>query len=165
MASEPLLEVSKNIWSAMTEPMLISPKTSGKRLSELLKAEEMDPLILATANLYLQKKTVQEISADLDIREDRVAQILDRDEVQVYIRETLLSQGYLNPFRRIELMGNVIESLIAEGIANEKMTGKDLLEWLREVRKESELLKPKKPSATVAVQVNNNYESLIKDIS
>ena len=107
-----------------TEQLLISPATSGKRLSKLLKAEEMDPLILACANLYLQKKTVQEIALDLDIREDRVAQILDRDEVQVYVRETLLSQGFLNPFRRLELLNNVIESLVFEGMQNEKMSDK-----------------------------------------
>ena len=116
-------------------PLLLSPKTSGTRLKELLQAEEMDPIILAAANLYLQAKTVQEIAEDLDIREDRVAQILDRDEVQVYIRETLLSQGFLNPFRRMKLVNNVIESLVAKGIEDESMTDKDLLEWLQEIRK------------------------------
>ena len=125
----------------------------------------MDPIILAAANLYLQAKTVQEIAEDLDIREDRVAQILDRDEVQVYIRETLLSQGFLNPFRRMKLVNNVIESLVAKGIEDESMTDKDLLEWLQEIRKIATELKPKKATPAVAVQVNNNYERLVKDIS
>jgi hypothetical protein len=146
-------------------PLLLSPKTSGTRLKELLQAEEMDPIILAAANLYLQAKTVQEIAEDLDIREDRVAQILDRDEVQVYIRETLLSQGFLNPFRRMKLVNNVIESLVAKGIEDESMTDKDLLEWLQEIRKIATELKPKKATPAVAVQVNNNYERLVKDIS
>jgi hypothetical protein len=146
-------------------PLLLSPKTSGSRLKELLQAEEMDPIILAAANLYLQAKTVQEIAEDLDIREDRVAQILDRDEVQVYIRETLLSQGFLNPFRRMKLVNNVIESLVAKGIEDESMTDKDLLEWLQEIRKIATELKPKKATPAVAVQVNNNYERLVKDIS
>ncbi len=146
-------------------PLLLSPKTSGNRLKELLQAEEMDPIILAAANLYLQAKTVQEIAEDLDIREDRVAQILDRDEVQVYIRETLLSQGFLNPFRRMKLVNNVIESLVAKGIEDESMTDKDLLEWLQEIRKIATELKPKKATPAVAVQVNNNYERLVKDIS
>lgn len=147
------------------EPLLISPKTSGDRLKKLLKADEMDPLILATANLYLQKKTVQEIATDLDIREDRVAQILDREEVQVYVRETLLSQGFLNPFRRLELLNGVIESLIAEGMQNEKMSDKDLLDWIKEARSMAADLKPKKPSTQVAVQVNNNYDNLIRELS
>ena len=146
-------------------PLLLSPKTSGTRLKELLQAEEMDPIILAAANLYLQAKTVQEIAEDLDIIEDRVAQILDRDEVQVYIRETLLSQGFLNPFRRMKLVNNVIESLVAKGIEDESMTDKDLLEWLQEIRKIATELKPKKATPAVAVQVNNNYERLVKDIS
>lgn len=148
-----------------TEQLLISPQTSGKRLSKLLKAEEMDPLILACANLYLQKKTVQEIALDLDIREDRVAQILDRDEVQVYVRETLLSQGFLNPFRRLELLNNVIESLVFEGMQNEKMSDKDLLDWIKEARAMASDLKPKKPATAVNVQVNNNYDNLIKELS
>ncbi len=149
----------------MSEQLLLSPKTSGDRLKKLLKAEEMDPIILATANLYLQKKSVQDIALDLDLREDRVAQILDREEVKVYIRETLLSQGFLNPFRRMELINNTIESLIAKGIENESMTKKDLLDWLVELRKISTELSPKKTSPTVAVQVNNNYENLVRDLT
>lgn len=147
------------------ENLLLSPKTSGARLKKLLQAEEMDPIILAAANLYLQKKTVQDIAQDLDIREDRVSQILDREEVQIYIRETLLSQGFLNPFRRLELINGVIESLVAKGIENESMTDKDLLDWIKEVRSMSAELKPKKVTPAVAVQVNNNYESLVREIS
>ena len=149
----------------MSEELLLSPRTSGDRLKKLLQAEEMDPIILAAANLYLQKKTVQDIARDLDIREDRVAQILDREEVQIYIRETLLSQGFLNPFRRLELVNGVIESLVAKGIENESMTDKDLLEWLQEIRKISSDLKPKKAAPAVAVQVNNNYDRLVDKIS
>jgi hypothetical protein len=148
-----------------SEELLLSPKTSGDRLKKLLQAEEMDPNILATANLYLQKKTVQDIALDLDIREDRVSQILDREEVQIYIRETLLSQGFLNPFRRLELINGVIESLVAQGIQNEKMTDKDLLDWIKEVRSMSAELKPKKAAPAVAVQVNNNYDRLVSEIS
>ena len=65
----------------------------------------------------------------------------------------------------MKLVNNVIESLVAKGIEDESMTDKDLLEWLQEIRKIATELKPKKATPAVAVQVNNNYERLVKDIS
>lgn len=149
----------------MAQEILLSPQTSGERLKKLLQAEEMDPIVLATANLYLQQKSVQDIASELNIREDRVAQILDREEVQIYLRETLLSQGFLNPFKRMKLIDGVIESLVAKGLADESMSNKDLLDWLVEARKIATDLKPKKATPGVAVQINNNLDKLTKDIS
>lgn len=148
----------------MTNQALVTPKPVGERLKELLKADELDPILLAVANLYLQEKDIQEIALDLNIRADRVAQILDQDAVQLYIRETLVSQGYLNPFRRLKLITGVIESKIAKGIQDENMSDKDLLEWIKEARAMKDEIKPKKTGVTTAIQVNNNYESLVRDI-
>ncbi len=148
----------------MGTQVLLSPTPSGDRLTKLLKAEEMDPLLLATANLYLQEKSVHEIAQELNIREDRVSQILSREEVKTYIENCMLSQGFLNPLKSLKIMESVIESLIAKGIEEESMTSKDLLDWMKELRQLREGLTPKKSTPTVAVQVNNNLDRLYQEI-
>lgn len=145
----------------MTQEILMSPKTAGKRLTELLKAEEIDPLLLAVANLYLQQKSVQEISQELDMREDRVAQILDKEDVQKYIQQSMLSQGFLNPLKSLQIVDKVIEAILLKSIENGELpTNKDLLDWLKEARAIRESVAPKKTTPTVAVQVNNNLDAL-----
>lgn len=148
----------------MVQEVLLSPKSSGKRLTELLQAEELDPILLATANLYLQEKNVQQISQELDLREDRVAQILERDEVKTYIQQCIMTQGFLNPLKSMKIIEGVIESLLAKGIASGNMTDKDLLDWIKELRATRESIAPKKASPTVAVQVNNNMSKLYQEL-
>jgi hypothetical protein len=139
----------------MSTQVLLSPTPSGERLSKLLKAPEMDPILLAAANLYLAKKSVPEIASELGIREDRAAQILAKEEVQKYIEQCILSQGFLNPLKSLEIVEGVIVDLLSKGAASGEYTAKDLLDWMKELRALREGLTPKKAAPQVAVQVNN----------
>ena len=139
-----------------SKEILLSPTPSGERLSKLLKAPEMDPILLAAANMYLAKKNIAEIAQELDIREDRVAQILDKEEVKKYIEQCILTQGFLNPLKSLEIVESVITDLLAKGAASGEYTAKDLLDWMKELRALREGLSPKKAAGpAVAVQVNN----------
>lgn len=139
--------------------MLLSPTPSGNRLSELLQAEELDPILLATANLYLQQKSVREIADELNIREDRVAQILDQDRVKKYVEQCILTQGFLNPLKSLQIVEGVIQDLLVKGKESGKMTDKDLLDWIKELRAMRESIAPKKAAVpAVAVQINNLHK-------
>jgi hypothetical protein len=149
----------------MSVQTLLSPTPSGERLSKLLQAEEMDPLFLAAANLYLQEKSVAEIGVELGLREDRVSQILSKEDVQKYIQNCILTQGFLNPLKSLKIIEGVIESLIQKGLESGNMTDKDLLDWIKELRATRESIAPKKSGPAVAVQVNNNIQKLYEDLS
>ncbi len=149
----------------MQKEILLSPKTAGDRLTKLLQAEEMDPLLLATANLYLQQKSVQDIAVELDLREDRVAQILNHKDVQEYIDRSILSQGFLNPLKSVQIIEKAIIEIIEERVRNgDKISDKDLLDWMKELRATREGLSPKKAAPQVAVQVNNNINKLYSEL-
>lgn len=153
------LNLTYNLHMSPKQEVLLSPKPAGDRLSKLLKAEELDPILLATANLYLQQKSVQDIATELNIREDRVAQILDKDDVKKYIENTILSQGFLNPLKSLQIMEKVIIEIIETRIKDGKtLSDKDLLDWMKELRAIREGLTPKKSGPAVAVQINNTHK-------
>ena len=126
----------------------------------------MDPLLLACANLYLQQKSVQDIASEMDLREDRVAQILDQENVKTYIEKSILSQGFLNPLKSLQIVEKVIIEIIETKVREgENLSGKDLLDWMKELRAMREELSPKKATPTTAIQINNNLNRLVEDLS
>jgi hypothetical protein len=132
-------------------------------LNRSLEAPEIDPVLLGIANRHIEGDTIQNIATQFNISEDRVAQVLDRREVKQYVDQVYLSQGFLNRFKRIQLINQVIEKKIQDVALGEEYTKKDLLEWLRLLQDMDKSARPQQKGPTVAVQVNN-YDSLMQDL-
>lgn len=133
------------------------------QLLRTLEAPEIDPILLGIANEHISGRSLTEIADQFNISEDRVAQVLDRREVKQYVDQVFLSQGYLNRFKRIQLINQVIEQKIQDVALGESYTKKDLLEWLRLLQDMDKQARPQQRGPTVAVQVNN-YDSLMRDL-
>jgi len=138
--------------------------TTSEHLTNLLQAPRIDPVLLNVANLYIAGSDIIEISQQLGIPRDRVVQVLDNESVKKYIEVTYSNQGYLNKFKRLELINKVIEAKVEAALDDpNKLSKKDLLDWIEQLRKIEEGMSPKKSAPTVAVQVNN-YNDLLKDL-
>ena len=133
------------------------------QLLSTLEAPEIDPVLLGIANMHIEGKSLSAIADSFSISEDRVAQVLDRREVKQYVDQVYLSQGFLNRFKRIQLINQVIEQKIQEVALGESYSKKDLLEWLRLLQDMDKAARPQQKGPTVAVQVNN-YDSLMRDL-
>ncbi len=132
-------------------------------INKTLEAPELDPVILGIANEHIRGQSHQEIADVFGVSQDRVAQVLDRREVKQYVDQVYLSQGYLNRFKRLELINQVIQKKVEDAILGEDLTKKDLLEWLRLLQDMDKTARPQQKGPTVAVQVNN-YDSLMRDL-
>lgn len=132
-------------------------------INKTLEAPELDPVILGIANEHIQGRNHQEIADSFSISQDRVAQVLERREVKQYVDQVYLSQGYLNRFKRLELVNQVIQQKVEEAMMGGELTKKDLLEWLRLLQDMDKTARPQQRGPTVAVQVNN-YDSLMRDL-
>jgi len=137
--------------------------TTRDQLLQTLEAPEIDPVLLGIANRHIEGTSISDIADQFSISEDRVAQVLERREVKQYVDQVYLSQGYLNRFKRIQLINQVIEKKIQDVALGEEYTKKDLLEWLRLLQDMDKSARPQQKGPTVAVQVNN-YDSLMQDL-
>ena len=133
-------------------------------INKTLEAPELDPVILGIANEHIQGRSHQEIADTFGTSQDRVAQVLDRREVKQYVDQVYLSQGYLNRFKRLDLINQVIQQKVEEAlVGGGEISKKDLLEWLRLLQEMDKSARPQQKGPTVAVQVNN-YDSLMRDL-
>ena len=143
--------------------MSMNEITTREVLNRSLEAPEIDPVLLGIANRHIEGASIPDIAEQFNISEDRVAQVLDRREVKQYVDKVYLSQGFLNRFKRIQLINQVIDKKIQDVALGEEYTKKDLLEWLRLLQDMDKTARPQQKGPTVAVQVNN-YDSLMRDL-
>lgn len=132
-------------------------------INKTLEAPELDPVILGIANEHIQGRSHQEIADTFGTSQDRVAQVLERREVKQYVDQVYLSQGYLNRFKRLELINQVIQQKVEAAMLGGDLSKKDLLEWLRLLQDMDKSARPQQKGPTVAVQVNN-YDTLMRDL-
>jgi len=132
-------------------------------INKTLEAPQLDPIVLGIANEHIQGKSYSEIAETFSISQDRVAQVLDSREVKSYVDQVYLSQGYLNRFKRLDLINQVIQQKVEEALLGGELTKKDLLDWLRLLQEMDKTARPQPKGPTVAVQVNN-YDSLMRDL-
>ena len=95
--------------------------------------------------------------------QDRVAAVLEKDDVKKYIDNVYVTQGYLNRVRRMKLVNQVIEQKVQDALESGVWSKRDLLDWMKHLNDLEETAKPKKQSPQVAIQVNN-YDKLMKDL-
>lgn len=145
------------------EVEVISPTTTVEAIERALDTPAIDPIVLSVANEYLSGRTISDIANSFDLSEDRVAAIIEKKEVKSYIDNVFVTQGYLNRVKRLQLINSVIDQKMQDALETGVFSKKDLLDWLKHLHDvESAVQKKEKP--TVAVQVNNNYESLMKGL-
>lgn len=138
--------------------------TAREVLNQSLEAPEVDPVLLGIANEHILGNSIATIAAKFNITEDRVAQTLEKKEVKQYVDQVYLSQGYLNRFKRLNLINQVIQQKVEEAVLGGELSKRDLLEWLKLLQDMDKTTRPTPAKApTVAVQVNN-YDALMKDL-
>ena len=146
----------------MTQEVL-APKHDVDALNKSLETPKLDPVLLAIANDYLAGEGVDKISKEYGVTQDRVAAVLDKDDVRKYIDNVYVTQGYLNRVRRMALVNQVIEQKVQDALESGVWSKRDLLDWMKHLNELEETAKPKKASPQVAVQINN-YDKLMKDL-
>ena len=146
----------------MTQEIL-APKHDVDALNKSLETPKLDPVLLAIANDYLAGEDVDKISKEYGVSQDRIAAVLDKDDVKKYIDNVYVTQGYLNRVRRMKLVNQVIEQKVQDALESGVWSKRDLLDWMKHLNDLEETAKPKKQSPQVAIQVNN-YDKLMKDL-
>lgn len=140
-----------------------APLTYSEQLNEALSAPAIDPTLLAVANDYLAGTSIEQLSDSHNLTTDQVIEIIEKKEVKSYIDNVYLSQGYLNRIKRMQIINKVIDEKLQEGFESGVYTKKDLLDWLKLLNDMESAGRPKAQPG-VAVQINNNYDSLMKDL-
>jgi hypothetical protein len=141
----------------------IAPNTTVDALNRTLEAPPLDPVILAIANDYLSGKSVEQISDEYAVSQDRITSVIEKKEVKSYIDNVFATQGYLNRIKRINLINQVIDQKIQDAVETGIYSKKDLLDWMKHLHEVEVALKPKQTGPQVAVQINN-YDKLMKDL-
>ena len=141
----------------------IAPTTTVEALNKTLEAPPLDPVVLAIANDYLAGKSVEEISDEYAVSQDRITSVIEKKEVQAYIDNVFATQGYLNRVKRINLINQVIDQKIQDAVETGVYSKKDLLDWMKHLHDIEVGMKPKPTGPQVAVQINN-YDKLMKDL-
>jgi RecG-like helicase len=142
---------------------ILAPRHDVDALNKSLETPKLDPVLLSIANDYLEGRDVSQIAEDYGVSEDRVAAVLDKDDVKKYIDNVYVTQGYLNRIRRMKLVNQVIEQKVQDALESGVWSKRDLLDWMKHLNDLEETAKPKKQSPQVAIQVNN-YDKLMKDL-
>lgn len=142
---------------------IVSPSTTLDAINKTLDTPALDPVLLSIANDYLAGSDIPTIADSYGITEDRVTSVIEKREVKAYIDGVFATQGYLNRNKRMNLINQVIEAKVQEGLETGVMTKKDLLDWLKHLSDIESDLKPKQNGPAVAVQINN-YDKFMKDV-
>jgi len=139
------------------------PLTYSDQLNSALEAPALDPSILIVANEYLSGESIDAIAKNHALTMDQVTAIIERKDVRSYVDSVYLSQGYLNRVKRLALINRVVDKKLEEAIESEVYSKKDLLDWMKLLNDMETAARPKR-DVGVAVQINNNYDSLMKDL-
>jgi hypothetical protein len=139
------------------------PITYSDQLNDSLEAPALDPTILLVANDFLSGASIETISKNHALTMDQVTSIIERKEVKTYIDNVYLSQGYLNRVKRLAIINRVIDQKLEEAVESGVYTKRDLLDWMKLLNDMETSARPKR-DVGVAVQINNNYDSLMKDL-
>lgn len=139
------------------------PLTYSDQLNSALEAPALDPSILIVANEYLSGEAIDDIAKNHALTMDQVTAIIERKDVRSYVDSVYLSQGYLNRVKRLALINRVVDKKLQEAVESDVYSKKDLLDWMKLLNDMETAARPKR-DVGVAVQINNNYDSLMKDL-
>lgn len=141
------------------------PNTLPDTLNKNLEAPKIDPVHLSVANDYLEGMDIIAISKEYDVDADVITAIIEKPEVQKYIDNVYLSQGFLNRNKRLEVINKVIIQKIEDAEITGELSKKDLLDWMKLLMDMEKNIKPSPAKGpAVAVQINN-YEKLMDKLT
>ena len=112
----------------MTSNVQLVPTTSVDALNKTLDTPPLDPVVLAIANDFLSGKSIEEMSDEYGVSQDRITSVVEKKEVKIYIDSVFATQGYLNRVKRINLINQVIDQKIADAVETGVYSKKDLSE-------------------------------------
>jgi hypothetical protein len=139
------------------------PITYSDQLNSSLAPPPLDPSLLTVANDYLAGQSIDEIAKNHSLTMDQVTSIIENKDIKSYVDNVFLSQGYLNRAKRLAVINKVIDEKLQEAFESGVYTKKDLLDWMKLLNDMETNARPKR-EVGVAVQINNNYDSLMKDL-
>jgi len=148
---------------------IISPSeladTADTALNKALEAPDLDPIVLSVANKYIECVSLQDIAEEYDVPTDVITKTLEKKEVQNYITAVFMNQGYINRFRRMKIINDVIDQKLQDAIETGVYSKEDLLKWMKHLNDiETTVTSKEKQGPVVAIQVNSNYDTLIQDL-
>ena len=115
----------------------------------------ISPEGLEIANSYLTFGNIKGVCQHLNVSEDKVAEQLNKREVQKYIDTVYLDTGYRNRNNIASVLDEMIESKLEEARESEYYTKKDLAELLALAHKiRMEELKAQRESGNIRNQTN-----------
>ena len=138
-------------------------------LTQELKERKINPAVLPIVNRHLENRSISQIADEFKLNVLEVTLILEKPEIKNYINQWLLGYSYLNRLKRVDLMQTVIDKYIAEAEEYDApYSKKDLLDWVKALQKEVELIgadsKRSAPTVTVNTQVNNNIADMVSQL-
>ena len=110
---------------------ILAPKHDVDALNKSLETPKLDPVLLAIANDYLDGRDLDKISEEYGVTQDRVAAVLEKDDVKKYIDNVYVTQGYLNRVRRMKLVNQVIEQKVQDALESGVWSNRDLLDSMK----------------------------------
>ena len=132
-----------------------------ENINKSLEAPALDPVLLRIANDALAGDDPVTIAARYGVSPDRITNALDKPEVKRYVDATFSSQGFMNRYKRSQIIDKVIESKLIEAEETGIYTKKDLLDWIK-MASDMEG-KEKGPKVQINTQTNN-IVTLVQDL-
>lgn len=111
------------------------------------------------ANSYLTFGNIKAVSQDLNVSEQKVAEILNTREVKKYIDTVYLDTGYRNRNNIASLLDEMIASKVVEAQESQMFTSKDLFDLLQFAHKmRMDELKHQKETNTQTIRNQTNVQ-------
>jgi len=148
----------------MSKDIINITSQSENALVKSLEGKPLDPILLGVANEYLKNTSINDIADQFATTTDVIVKVLDKKDVKSYIEGVYLTQGYMDRFKRMDIINKVINQKLEEALMTDTYSKKDLHDWLKLINQMEDAVRGKDRGPTVAVQVNNNYENLMKDL-
>lgn len=159
----------------MNRQVMVTPPSASP--AEVVK---IAPENLEIANTYLACQSIPEVSRNLGLPTDMVAEVLGRRDVKAYVDAVFLDYGFNNRFKMRQIMDAVINKKLQEMDESDIGSGKDIIEIMalshkmamdvldRQIKLEEAQAKTQNIKNQVNVQVNNdhgdNYSNLMRKL-
>lgn len=140
-------------------------KKSENALIKSLEGKPLDPILLGVANEYLKGTTISDIAEQFSTSGDVIVSVLEKKDVKSYVEGVYMTQGYMDRFRKLEIINKVIEEKLKEAMETGTHSKKDLFDWVKLASQMESDMRPKQqPGLAVQINNNTNYDQLMMDL-
>lgn len=136
-------------------------------LKKELEERKINPLFIPIVNAHLANVDIPEIAKATGLSVMEISLVLDKPEIKNYINQMVLSYGYLNRIKRLDLITKVIDKMIEDAEEYDTpLTRKDLLDWLKLLQGEADIALKGAPKTAVNVntKIENNMVNLMQEM-